>query len=319
AEETHPPGLLERFVDRMLDRIIGPEDKGHQSAHRTPETATTVASVEPLYTQASRRNHPNDTVIHLGNMAIGHAPVVIGGPSVAESRAQLLSCGRAVQAAGGHILRGDCFMSQGGKEPGSYGLNLLRTVGRELGLPVMTGVTQRDQLKVAARHVDLIQIPAEHMANRLLLEEAAALELPLVLTRDPDASVDAWLAAAEVVLAAGHPHLILLDQGVRLGRQERPSLDLTAIPLLRKRTHLPILIDPSRACDHPRQLGPLTMAALAVGAQGVRIAVHPTPETATLGFHPEHALTPDAWGRLVTTALAPDDDGHAEPFVRQAV
>lgn len=235
---------------------------------------------------ASRDEHPHDTIIEVGPVRVGAgAPVLMAGPCSVESREQILACAERVAAAGGHILRGGCFKPR--TSPYSFqglgyeGLELLREAGAAFGLPVITEVMDSDDVPRVAQLADILQIGSRNMQNFTLLRAAGRSSKPVMLKRGMMSSVDEWLSAAEYILAEGNPNVMLCERGIRtFETSTRNTLDLSAVPVLRERTHLPVIVDPSHACGVRRWVQPLAEAALAVGAHGVMVEMHPSPDEA---------------------------------------
>ncbi len=258
-----------------------------------PARPEAPASAKPpeAYRLASRAHRMEDTRIRLGagtpgEVVIGGAqPVLIGGPCSVESREQIMACAQAVRAAGGHALRGGCFKPR--TSPYSFqglgydGLDLLVEAGRAYNLPVVTEVLDPADVEAVAARADVLQIGARNMQNFALLKAVGQVDVPVLLKRGMMASVDEWLAAAEYVLAEGNGRVVLCLRGIRtFETATRSTLDLTVLPVLRERTHLPILVDPSHACGNRRWVPALAGAALTAGAHGVMVEMHPDPDHA---------------------------------------
>lgn len=234
----------------------------------------------------ARQTRADDTVIRVERAVFGgDRPVVIAGPCAVESWDQVLACARAARDAGADVLRGGVFKPR--TSPYSFqglghdGLELLREAGRATGLPVVTEVLSPADLDVVARHVDILQIGARNMQNFALLKEIGRIDKPVILKRGLSASIDEWLAAAEHILAQGNQQVILCERGIRtFETATRNTLDLGAIPVVRERTHLPVIVDPSHAAGIARWVPPMAEAAIAAGAQGLMIEIHPSPADA---------------------------------------
>ncbi len=242
-----------------------------------------MASPLPL---VSRDHHPNDTIIDLGSVRIGgEEPVLIAGPCSVESRDQIIACAREVARSGGHILRGGCFKPR--TSPYSFqglgleGLGLLREAGQTCGLPVITEVMDTEDVAAVAALSDVLQIGSRNMQNFSLLKAVGRTQRPVMLKRGMMSSVDEWLSAAEYILSEGNSQVLLCERGIRtFENSTRNTLDLSAVPVVRERTHLPIVVDPSHAVGVRRWVQPMTMAAVAVGAHGVMVEMHPDPDKA---------------------------------------
>lgn len=253
----------------------------------------------------SRAGHPDDTVIDLGPVWIGGAdPVLIAGPCSVESRDQIQRCAREVARAGGDVLRGGCFKPR--TSPYSFqgmglkGLELLHEAGRAYGLPIITEVMDSDEVGAVAALADVLQIGSRNMQNFSLLRAVGRSERPVMLKRGMMSSIDEWLSAAEYILAEGNSNVILCERGIRtFETSTRNTLDLSAVPVVRERSHLPVVVDPSHACGVRRWVQPLTMAAVAVGAHGVMVEMHPDPDNALSDG--EQSLTIDEFAALAAS------------------
>ncbi len=274
--------------------------KGRRAARGSlpaPAGGTAGGEKKP-YRLALRSRRTRDTCIKVDGALIGGPrPAVIAGPALVESREQITACARAAAQAGVDLLWGGCFRGQVAEGEfealGFEGLRLLASAGRAAGLPVATEVLDPGDMARAAKHADLIAIGGRNMQNFALLRAAGQVDRPILLRRSLAASIDDWLAAAEQILSTGNQQVVLCERGVRtLGAARRNTLDLSALPLLRERTHLPVLTAPSQVASSARWVPSLVEASLAAGAQGVLIEFHPRPEKALAGS--ERALTAEA-------------------------
>jgi 3-deoxy-7-phosphoheptulonate synthase len=267
---------------------------------RFPAIAEAVPVSKP-WKLVSRETKPDDTVVTLGGppgdpaiIGGGHF-VVMAGPCAVESRDQLLTTARAVKAAGAKILRGGAYKPrtspyafQGLKE---QGLELLAEARAETGLPVITEIVDTRDVEVVAEHVDILQIGARNMQNFALLEAVGHARKPVLLKRGFSATIQEWMMAAEYIVAKGNYQVVLCERGIRtFETMTRNTLDLGAIPLIKRLTHLPVIIDPSHGTGDYRSVPALARAATAVGADGLMIEVHPDPARA-LSDGPQ-SLTP---------------------------
>jgi 3-deoxy-7-phosphoheptulonate synthase len=245
---------------------------------------------------------PGRTLVRVGGVSVGGDRfVLIGGPCSVESREQVQELASEVAAAGGQILRGGAFKPRTSPYSfqglGELGLSLLHDAARAHGLAVVTEVMQPEQVDVCARYADLLQVGARNMQNFSLLSALGEQRKPVLLKRGLSASIDELLWAAEYVLARGNDQVILCERGIRtFETATRSTLDLSAIPVLRERTHLPVIVDPSHAAGDRRYVPALARAAKAVGADGIMVEVHPRPEEA-LSDGPQ-ALTLPMWRSL---------------------
>ncbi len=238
------------------------------------------------YTLASRATRAANTVIRVGSAEIGGPrPVVIAGPCSVESREQIMACAKFVKEMGGELLRGGCFKPRTSpyafQGMGYEGLDLLEEAGRAYGLPIVTEVMHPADLDAIAAKADVIQLGARNMQNFSLLKEVGRIHRPVMLKRGMMASIDEWLAAAEYILAHGNQQVILCERGIRtFETATRNTLDLSAVPVVKELTHLPVIVDPSHACGVRRWVTPMAVAALAAGADGVMVEMHPEPAKA---------------------------------------
>ncbi len=255
------------------------------------------------YKLASRSRRQDDTTIAVGSVIIGSdRPVVIAGPLMLESEEQIITCARAVKNLGADILSGGCFTAFA--TAGAYhglgleGLKSMAETGRSMGLPVTTEVFDPKDVQAVARYADIVQIGGRNMQNFALLKEAGQIDRPIILRRGSMASIDEWLAASEIILETGNQQVILCEQGIRtFERAARNTLDLSALPVIRALTHLPIVVNPSIACATWHSVAPLSEAALVSGAQGIMLEVHPNPDQALV--QGERALSIESFESLM--------------------
>ena len=251
---------------------------------RLPGVARCIPVTKP-FKLVSREVHPPDSVVAIGEVAVGGAePVVIAGPGSVETEARTLEIARAVKASGAHAFRARLWTERVGPYHfagvGDEGLHTLDRVRAETGLPVVTEIIDPRSAERVADHVDGVQIAARHMENEPLLEVASHLKKPVILERAPSASIEEWLMAAESLLAREKTDVILCERGIRTGGQRRTLLDLHVVPVVRRISHLPVLVDPSRAVAERDRVRPLARAALGAGASGLLLEVHTHPDTA---------------------------------------
>jgi chorismate mutase / prephenate dehydratase len=238
------------------------------------------------YRLADRASRSDDTLVRVGNLLIGgDGFVVMAGPASVESEEQINATARFVRDRGAHVLRGGVFRSRtsgdGFPGLGLPGLELLAAAGRAVGMPVVTEVMSPEDVRPVAERADILQIGARNMQNFPLLGEVARVNRPVLLKRGWSATIDEWLAAAEYVLTQGNGQVILCERGIRTFESATPStLDLSAVVVVRERTHLPVLVDPSHGTGRRAYVAPMAWAARACGAHGLLIEVHPEPEKA---------------------------------------
>jgi chorismate mutase / prephenate dehydratase len=251
----------------------------------SPQPAVKTASDSP-YRLAGRRESQPETVVDVNGVLIGGPDLVmIAGPCAVESIDQVMKTAKAVKESGGKMLRGGCFKPR--TSPYSFqglgweGLDMLAEAGRVYGLPIVTEVTAPEHVERMAEKADVLQIGTRNMQNFALLSEVGRTNRPVLLKRGMSASIDEFLQAAEYVLAGGNQRVILCERGIRtFETSSRNTLDVTAIPVLRRRTHLPVIVDPSHAAGDRDLVVPLAMAGVAIGAHGLIVEIHPDPATA---------------------------------------
>ncbi len=253
-----------------------------------------VKRVQEPYKNANRKFHPEDTVIQVGNTKIGGGNLTImAGPCSVESEEQVVAIARAVKASGATMLRGGAFKT---------GLEYLKAARAETGLPIVTELMDVTHLPLF-KDVDVIQIGARNMQNFDLLKAVGHQDKPVMIKRGMSATYEEWLMSAEYVMAGGNENVILCERGIRTFESyTRNTLDLAAIPVLRKLTHLPIIVDPSHATGKYWLVEPLAMGAVATGADGLQIEVHNDPAHA-LCDGPQ-SLKPEAFDPLAKKLLA---------------
>jgi 3-deoxy-7-phosphoheptulonate synthase len=248
-----------------------------------------VASVTPIkspFKLTSREFHPEDTVIRLLDAVIGDGSLtVMAGPCSIESREQLVETADAVAAAGATILRGGAFKPR--TSPYSFqglgiqALRYLAEVRDRTGLPVITEVMESNQVDIVAEYADILQIGTRNMQNYSLLRDVGRVARPVMLKRGYGATVEEFLMAAEYIVSSGNPNVILCERGIRtFETSTRFTLDINAVPLVRELSHLPVIVDPSQATGKWSLVKPMSLAAVAAGANGLIIEVHPTPNQA---------------------------------------
>ena len=257
-----------------------------------------VTQTSHPYKLASREFHKSNSVIQVKDVEIGGGTfVVMGGPCSVESYDQFSTAAKIVRDSGATILRGGAFKPR--TSPYSFqglaeeGLKILKAVGEETGLVTISEVMSGDMVPLVAEYVDILQIGARSMQNFPLLIEAGKSGKPVFLKRGPAAQIDDFLLAAEYVMNQGNPHVILCERGIiPLDRTyTRNTLDLSAVPVLKEHTHLPVIVDPSHGTGVAKYVTPMAKAALVVGADGVMVEMHPDPKSALSDG--SQALTPD--------------------------
>ena len=226
------------------------------------------------------------TVVSVGTVRIGHDPFpVIAGPCAIESEDQIHAAARVVADAGGDVLRGGAWKSMsspyGFRGLGADAVAMLADAGRAVGLPTVTQVLEAAHVDIAAESVDMLEIASGNMQDFELLRLAGRAGKPVLLRRGPSATLDEWLWAAEYLLAEGNGQVVLVERGIRtFGGTDGDTLDIGAVPGLKETTHLPVMVDPSHTSGGPMRIRPLALAAQGVGADGLIVEVHPSPEVA---------------------------------------
>ncbi len=262
-----------------------------------------VIPITSSFKLASRRMHPEDTLVHIGDVVIGSERiVVIAGPCAVESREQALATAREVKKYGAVLFRGGAFKPRTSPYAfqglGEEGLKILAEIREELGLGVVTEITSPAQADMMLKYVDVVQIGARNMQNFELLKCVGRMGKPVLLKRGLSATVEEWLMSAEYILSEGNDHVALCERGIRTFEPyTRNTLDLSAIPVIKNLTHLPVLIDPSHATGIREKVSPMARAAIAAGADGLMIEVHHDPDNA-LSDGPQ-SLHPEQFGQLM--------------------
>jgi chorismate mutase/prephenate dehydratase len=321
AKDPAAAGALERVRELCLEfRLLGsydiasprgegpprPERKARapEASSAVPAKGAELPSSAKNWPKAARPSKPNGTVVRIRELAIGGDDfIVVAGPCSVESRDQVIVTAKEVRSRGAVALRGGAFKPRTSPYAfqglGWEGVELLAEAGRITGLPTVSEVMSVDQVERMARSVDVLQIGARNMQNFDLLKAVGKTTTPVLLKRGLSASLDELLAAAEYILSEGNPQVILCERGIRtFETATRNTLDLSAVPVLRERTHLPILVDPSHGVGVRRWIRPLARAAKAVGAHGILVEVHPNPPEAKSDA--EQALTFDDFEQIMT-------------------
>ncbi len=245
-----------------------------------------VIPVTRPYKLVGREFQPNSTIVQVGDAVIGDGHLtLIAGPCAVESEAQCLNIARKVKQAGAHLFRGGAFKPRTSPYSfqglGEEGLKILARVREETGLPVVTEALDHEVFDLVEKYADVIQIGARNMQNYSLLRRAGRSHKPVLLKRGMSATIEEWLMAAEYILEAGNTQVILCERGVRtFAHHSRNTLDLSAVSVVLKESHLPVIVDPSHAAGRRDQVIPLSRAAVSVGAHGLMVEVHHAPEEA---------------------------------------
>ena len=236
--------------------------------------------------KVSRKSHNDETIVNINGVHVGGSEIVIiAGPCAVESREQLFETARSVSASGANILRGGAFKPRSSpysfQGMGEDGLKLLWMISKETGLPMVTEVMDTRQVELVASYADMLQIGSRNMQNFPLLKEAGMCRKPILLKRGMMSTIEEFLLAAEYILSQGNDQVILCERGIRtFETSTRNTLDLSAVPMLKRLTHLPVIVDPSHGTGIRWMVPAMAKAAVAAGADGLIMEVHYNPESA---------------------------------------
>lgn len=247
-------------------------------------------------------DHLTRTVISAGNVRFGEDFVVIAGPCSVESEEQTIRTAQEVKAAGAHMLRGGAFKPRTSPYDfqglGLQGLKILEKAREETGLPIVTEVTDPRDVSWVSEYADVLQIGTRNMQNFSLLKEVGKLDKPVLLKRGMNSTLKEWLNCAEYILAAGNPHVVLCERGIRtFETYTRNTLDLSIVPAVKETSHLPIIVDPSHGTGRLSMIEPMSLAAMAAGADGIMVEVHCRPAEAMCDK--DQAMSPELFGALM--------------------
>jgi len=280
---------LSRGEERTVIGVVGKGDK-HRSELEALLAAPGVEEIIHIshpFKLASRDFHPQGSIVELGKgVTVGATELIVAaGPCAVESAAQINLVAERVAQAGARLLRGGAFKPRTSPYSfqglGESGLKMMATARAETGLKVVTEVVSPGDVEMVARYADILQLGTRNMQNYALLQEAGRSGKPVLLKRGMSSTVEEWLLAAEYVLSQGNRNVILCERGIRtFETATRFTLDLNAIPLARELSHLPIIVDPSQATGKWSLVRPMALAAVAAGAHGLIVEVHPTPNQA---------------------------------------
>lgn len=316
-----------RFVEQQGGRLLVSElgdithiglvdDKARRlvSEIETMSGVSEIKAEAPPYPQVSRDYQESDTVVNVGAVAVGGPEVIVmAGPCSVESAEQLMTIAEGVAAGGARVLRGGAFKPRTSPYSfqglGEEGLYFLVAARERTGLPVVTEVVATEDVELVANHADMLQIGARNMQNFRLLSEAGAQTKPVLLKRGISSSIEEVLLAAEYVASAGNTRVILCERGIRtFETATRNTFDVSAVPVLKQKTHLPVVVDPSHAAGDRSLVPALSAAGVAAGADGVIVEVHNDPDSA-LSDGPQSLTIPgftEMMGRLKGVAGAVD-------------
>ncbi len=301
-------GHLSRGVERTVIGVVG---RTYPELRDMLELLPGVEEVIPItkpYKLSSKEFQPQDTTIKVGDLNIGgEEVVVIAGPCAVETEEQVLETAHAVKAAGANILRGGAFKPStspyGFRGLGEDGLKILARAREETGLPIITEVMTPQDVELVLGYTDILQVGARNMQNFILLDEVGKARKPVMLKRGMSATIEEWLLSAEYILSQGNRQLMLCERGIRtFETYTRNTMDVSAIPVIEKLSHLPIIADPSHGTGKWHLVAPLALAAVAAGADGLMIEVHPNPDQALKDG--AQSLTFENFQRLMAQVVA---------------
>ena len=288
--EVEKLGYAAHVISGALQTVVAAI--GDETTHHTLESLNALPQVERVmpvqkrYKLVSRESHPEPTIIDVDGVPVGGPHfAMMAGPCSVESEEQLLTTARAVKAAGATILRGGAFKPRTSPYEfqglGKEGLRLLQVAKKETGLKIVTELLGENDADLVAAHADILQIGARNAQNFRLLVAAARTGKPILLKRGLSQRIEEWLLGAEYILAAGNPNVMLCERGIRtFETYTRNTLDLAAVAVAKLETHLPVIVDPSQGCGRADLVPALCAGAVALGADGLIIEVHPNPAEA---------------------------------------
>ena len=303
AEHPEVRVSITKGVGCSILGLVGDTSQIDQDKLTIHKDVDRVMRVQEPYKKANRKFHPQDSAVRVGDAVIGGGGfTVIAGPCSVESREQIIDVAQSVKASGASLLRGGAFKPRTSpyafQGMGTPGLDLLLEAKAETGLPIVTELMSPKYCELFEEKVDLVQIGARNMQNFDLLKEVGKMSKPILLKRGLANTYEEWIMSAEYIMAAGNENVILCERGVRTFETfTRNTLDLSAIPAIRRMSHLPIVVDPSHAAGMYWMVEPLAMAAVAVGADGLMVEVHNNPACALCDG--QQSLTPEKFRRLM--------------------
>jgi 3-deoxy-7-phosphoheptulonate synthase len=286
VESAGGEAFVSRGVSRTIVGLVGDVEQFGALNLRGMRGVSDVVRISAPYKLVSRENHPDRSVVRVGGVPIGPGTMtLIAGPCAVETPEQTLSAARMAQAAGATLLRGGAFKPRTSPYAfqglGEKGLRILADVREETGMPIVTEVVDAHDVELVSSYADMLQVGARNMQNFALLQAVGGACRPVMLKRGFNATIEEWLMAAEYIAQRGNLDIVLCERGIRtFEKATRNTLDISAVPVAQKLSHLPVIVDPSHSGGHRELVLPLTRAAIAAGADGVIIDVHPHPEKA---------------------------------------
>lgn len=266
--------------------VIGDKTKLSNYPIASLASVEKVIQVSRPYKLASRDFHPEDTIVDIKGIKIGGGNLaIIAGPCSVENEAQMMAVAKAVKAAGATLLRGGAFKPRTSpysfQGMGEAGLKLLKKAGKKFGLPTVSEVMDTSLVDLMAKYIDVLQIGTRNAQNFALLKAVGKIDKPVLLKRGMAQTIQEWLMSAEYIMSEGNKNVILCERGIRTFETAyRNTLDLICIPVLKEKTHLPVVVDPSHAAGVWQYVTPMALASVAAGADGLMVEVHDNPEVA---------------------------------------
>jgi len=295
---------ISKGTEKTIIGIIGDTRGISDEVFKIMPGVIEVISILRDYKLASKEFHPHNTIVEVDGVKIGEGTItIIAGPCSIESKSQLLSTAKYIKSKGAHILRGAAYKPRTSPYAflglGKEGLEILKDIKLEVKMPIITEVLSIDEIEEISEVADILQIGARNMYNYPLLKKVGEIDKPILLKRSFSATIKEFLSCAEYILKEGNKNVILCERGIRTFDSDftRNTLDLSAIPVLKKETHLPVIVDPSHGTGRRDIIIPMSKAAIAAGADGLMIEVHPKPEEALSDG--AQSLTFDLFGKLM--------------------
>ncbi|MFT9486137.1 MAG: 3-deoxy-7-phosphoheptulonate synthase [Tepidibacillus sp.] len=289
SEKIEKMGVLvhvSRGQDLTILGLIGDTQRLDTSKLESIDIVEKVIRVQQPFKLANRLFHPENSIVKIENQQVGgDSFTIIAGPCSVESEEQIMTVAQGVKESGAHMLRGGAYKPRtspyGFQGLQEEGLQLLKMAKEHTSLPIVTEVISPDLVGVVSEYSDVLQVGARNMQNFQLLKEIGKTNKPVLLKRGASATIEEWLLAAEYILSEGNENVILCERGIRtFEKYTRNTLDLSSIPVVKKLSHLPVIVDPSHAAGKRDWVIPLARAAMAVGADGIIVEVHQQPEIA---------------------------------------
>ncbi|MFN4245631.1 MAG: 3-deoxy-7-phosphoheptulonate synthase [Brevinematia bacterium] len=294
---------ISRGVEKIVIGVVGDDNKLINVPIESFDNVEQVIRVTKPYKLASRDFHPQNTIIDIGTVKIGSDELaIIAGPCSVETPEQITYIAKEVKKYGANILRGGAFKPRTSPYSfqglGKEGLELLKLAKEQTGLPIITEVLDTRDVELVAEYADILQVGTRNAQNFALLKELGKIKKPVLLKRGLAMKADEWVMSAEYIMSGGNYNVILCERGIRtFETSTRNTLDINIIPVMKEKTHLPIIIDPSHATGKSKYVSDMALAAIAAGADGVMIEVHNDPENAWSDG--DQSITPVQFGKVM--------------------